>query len=159
MAKKVQNNEAINEQSFQNARSYVNFFNKCQKTGTLALPIFGLARNQNFSIVGQFISQGMAQAMSEVLRSVLRSKGGTPMGHASNTAHLSQKPVDMERVPYFPVEEINLDDNGLKDQAFSMILSALATQPCLKRISYVNNEIGVKSIEELEKMLSPDSPN
>lgn len=40
-----------------------------------------------------------------------------------------------------------------------MILSALGTQPCLMRINYVNNEIGTKSIAELEKMLNPNSPN
>jgi hypothetical protein len=38
-----------------------------------------------------------------------------------------------------------------------MILSALGTQPGLKRISYVNNEIGSKSIEELSKLLSAES--
>ena len=50
-----------------------------------------------------------------------------------------------------------MDDNGLKDTAFAHILCALATQPALKRISYVNNEIGAKSIVQLEKFLSADS--
>ena len=44
------------------------FFQKCQKSGTLALPIFSKAHNQIFSVVGQYISEGMAQAMVEVLR-------------------------------------------------------------------------------------------
>ena len=60
-------------------------------------------------------------------------------------------------MPYIPIREINLDDNGLKDSAFAHILNALATQPALKRLSYVNNEIGAKSIVELEKLLSSDA--
>ena len=60
-------------------------------------------------------------------------------------------------MPYIPIREINLDDNGLKDSAFSHILSALSTQPTLKRLSYVNNEIGAKSIIEIEKLLSSDA--
>ena len=60
-------------------------------------------------------------------------------------------------MPYIPIREINLDDNGLKDPAFAHILNALATQPALKRLSYVNNEIGAKSIAELEKLLSSDA--
>ena len=55
---------------------------------------------------------------------------------------------------YIPIKEINLDDNGLKDASFAAILSSLRTQPHLRRISYVNNEIGIKSIEELEKLIS-----
>jgi len=65
--------------------------------------------------------------------------------------------VEEEKVPYIPIREINLDDNGLKDAAFAHILNALATQPTLKRLSYVNNEIGTKSIAELVKLLSSDS--
>ena len=60
-------------------------------------------------------------------------------------------------MPYIPIREINLDDNGLKDHAFAHILNALATQPTLKRLSYVNNEIGERSIVELEKLLSSDA--
>lgn len=51
-----------------------------------------------------------------------------------------------DKVGYIPIREINLDDNGLKDASFAAILGALATQPAVKRISYVNNEIGSKSI-------------
>ena len=54
--------------------------------------------------------------------------------------------VEEEKVPYIPIREINLDDNGLTDTAFASILSALVTQPAIKRISYVNNEIGARSI-------------
>jgi len=50
-----------------------------------------------------------------------------------------------------------LDDNGLKDVAFSSILGAIATQPSLRRINYVNNEIGSKSVEKLAQMLSKES--
>ena len=65
--------------------------------------------------------------------------------------------VEEEKVPYIPIREINLDDNGLKDGAFAQILSALATQPALKRLSYVNNELGAKSIAQLEKLLSSEA--
>jgi len=60
-------------------------------------------------------------------------------------------------VPYMPLTEINLDSNGLKDGAFAHILGALETQPRLKRISYVNNEFGQKSVHQLQKMLAVDS--
>ena len=52
------------------------------------------------------------------------------------------------------MKEIILDDNGLKDSSFANILAALATQPSLKRLTYVNNELGARSIEQLEKILS-----
>lgn len=58
----------------------------------------------------------MAQAMSEVLRSVLRSKNGTPLGaHTTGLSASPKKAIDLDQVPYFPIREINLDDNGLKD--------------------------------------------
>ena len=50
-----------------------------------------------------------------------------------------------------------MDDNGLKDGSFASILAALATHPSLKRLTYVNNEIGGKSIEELAKILSNEN--
>ena len=59
-------------------------------------------------------------------------------------------------MPYIPIREINLDDNGLTDTAFASLLSALVTQPAIKRISYVNNEIGARSIAEIEKMFEAD---
>ena len=54
------------------------------------------------------------------------------------------------------MREVNFDDNGMKDSAFAHILAALATQTGLKRLSYVNNEIGDKSIEVLESMLTSE---
>lgn len=80
-------------------------------------------------------------------------KGNKP--HAGHD-HALDFDVKEEEVAYIVIKEINLDDNGLKDAAFADILSALATQPSLKRISYVNNEIGQKSILQLEKILSHD---
>ena len=58
---------------------------------------------------------------------------------------------EVEGVPVIPekkaddfieVQELNLDDNGLKDTGFSLILKALATQKPVRSISYVNNEMG-----------------
>ncbi len=54
---------------------------------------------------------------------------------------------------------MNFDDNGLKDSAFASILKALATQPSLKRLSYVNNEIGSQSVEEIKNILSLEHPS
>jgi len=86
----------------------------------------------------------MAQAMSEVL-------------HCRGAANIrKQAEVDEERVTYIPIKEINLDDNGLKDASFAHILESLATQPSLKRICYINNEIGAKSIAQLARILSSD---
>ena len=65
--------------------------------------------------------------------------------------------VEEDKVTYIPIREINLDDNGLKDAAFAHILEALASQPAVKSISYVNNEIGAKSIAQLSKMLQAEN--
>jgi len=45
VAKEFQNNRVIKQQNLVHALSYVNFFKKCQKSGTLALPIFSKARD------------------------------------------------------------------------------------------------------------------
>ena len=90
--------------------------------------------------MGQYISPGMASAMSEVLRRIIPDRKGLKP-HAGHD-HALDFDVKEEEVAYIVIKEINLDDNGLKDAAFADILSALATQPSLKRISYVNNEIG-----------------
>ena len=100
-------------------------------------------------MVGQYISEGMASAMAEVLKKwMYRSEG-------HGEVKSSQKEED--KVQYIPVKEVNFDDNGLKDGAFAEILKSLATQNGLKRISYVNNEIGEKTVEILEKMLTSDN--
>jgi len=129
-----------------NALSYKRFYDKCQKTGTLALPMFSLAQNQCFSVVGQFISLDMANALAEVLARV----HGESYFKLDKKVH-EQLPAiqNLEEMAYIAVTEVNLDDNGLKDVAFASILGALATQPSLRRINYVNNEIGSKSIEKL----------
>ena len=121
--------------------SFKRFYEKCQKSGTLAMPIFSNCQKQVLSIVGQYISSGTASAMSEVLRRIIKT-GKIP---GNTKAHFEV--TKEEEVDYIIVKEVNFDDNGLKDAAFADILSALATQPSLKRISYVNNEIGLKSIE------------
>ena len=131
------------------------FYQKCQKLGTLALPIFSKTQNQILSVVGHYISEGMAQAMAEVLRRAVQEH--TEEIQKKLGLNLKTHVVEEEKVPYISVREINLDDNGLKDAAFAHILSALATQPGLKRLNYVNNEIGGKSIVELKKLLNSDA--
>ena len=90
--------------------------------------------------------------MAEVLRNVSVEYFKKP-GLKSNIPKFTNE----NNAPYIAIREINLDDNGLKDKSFAYILNAISTQQSLKRISYVNNEIGANSIKELEKMLSPDS--
>ena len=84
--------------------------------------------------------------MAEVFRRVMMErvhKG--PYEEPTIVSH-AKVVVKQENANYIVVKEVNFDDNGLKDSAFACILAALATQPSLKRISYVNNEIGAKSI-------------
>ena len=45
------------------------------------------------------------------------------------------------------LKEINLDDNGLKDEQFCTILEALNKQKFLSKVSYVNNELGEQSVK------------
>ena len=106
--------------------------------------------------MGHYISEGMAQAMAEVLRRAVQEQTEEitkKLGFHQQKTHI----VEEEKVPYISIREINLDDNGLKDAAFAHILNALATQPGLKRLNYVNNEIGGKSIVELKKLLNSDA--
>lgn len=117
----------------------------------MALPIFSKAQNQVFSVVGQYISNDMAQALGEVLNRV----------HSDNEelAKMTITGKEDDEVPYIQIREVNFDDNGLKDTAFASILKALATQPSLKRISYVNNEIGSKSVEQIAQILNSKNGN
>lgn len=80
-------------------------------------------------MVGQFISEGMAKAMAEVLRCVKRKTATPLLEPQSNTSSFAQLhgAAEDEEVPYIPIKEINLDDNGLKDCSFAAILNALAT--------------------------------
>lgn len=87
--------------------------------------------------------------MADVMRRV-----GIGAVHHNDSNGKSLDEVNEDQLNYIPIKEINLDDNGLKDASFATILSSLRTQPHLRRISYVNNEIGSKSVEELEKLIS-----
>lgn len=114
VAKQMQNTQDESQASDVHALSYRRFFLKCQKTGTLALPILSMVENQIFNCVGHFISEGMAEAMGEVLR----QRGSLQPKHDLKKAVsvLSTKTaVEEEKVTYIPIREINLDDNGLKD--------------------------------------------
>ena len=64
--------------------------------------------------------------MAEVLRNV--NVEANTNEYAKNPTQVRQHSVVLdEQVAYIPIKEINLDDNGLKDEAFAFILSALAT--------------------------------
>ena len=110
--------------------------------------MFSNTHKHVLSIVGQHIGEGMAQAMSSVFTRAIVEKPQN--GDQSQSEEVKEE----EDFSYIPVKEIILDDNGLKDSSFANILAALATQPSLKRLTYVNNELGARSIEQLEKILS-----
>ena len=105
-----------------------NNFNPGQVATVTALGkiFFSKVNNQIFSVVGQYISEPMAEAMSEVFRRV-HSMNTEDTAKKLNYNHQNTHTVEEEKVPYIAIKEINLDDNGLKDVAFSHILKALAT--------------------------------
>ncbi len=96
----------------------------------------------------------MAHALAEVLARV--HSDNAELNDMKFTAKADE---DIDQVPYISIKEVNFDDNGLKDSAFASILKALATQPSLKRLSYVNNEIGSQSVEEIKNILSLEHPS
>lgn len=95
--------------------------------------------------------------MAQVLRCQIPPVDTIPTRRGSTLINIKNHTVDEDAVPYIPIKEINLDDNGMKDTAFAHILGALATQPTLSRIIYSNNTIGAKSIEQLNKLMTAES--
>jgi hypothetical protein len=67
------------------------------------LPIFAKIQSGVLSVASQFISDGMATALATIL-----TYGST--------------------INKFKLTEINLDDNGLKDESFAKILKAVENQ-------------------------------
>ena len=89
------------------------------------------------SIVGQYINDGMAQALGIML------------------THTKQ----FQSVGNYEISEVNLDDNGLKDDSFAKILTALIQFEDLSMFSYSNNQLGPKSVELFGKIISRSPPN
>ena len=116
-----------------------NFYNACFKQGALAIPLFNKIEGGVFNITGQYISQGLARAIGELL--VPEDCEDAPLG------------IDYRSLK---LREINLDDNGLKDEQFAIILEALNKQKFLNKVSYVNNEIGPKSVKQLQTLIGDD---
>ncbi len=50
------------------------------------------------------------------------------------------------------LHEINLDDNGLKDESFALILDAISDRSDLQVLNYNNNSLGMKSVTALSKI-------
>ena len=115
VAKQMQNTQEETSANDVHAVSYRRFFLKCQKTGTLALPILSMVENQIFNCVGHYIGEGMAEAMGEVLRQ--RGTIQQPVKDLKKQLSMivGKNPIEEEKVTYIPIREINLDDNGLKD--------------------------------------------
>ena len=69
--------------------------------------------------------------MAEVLRKVSEQSSNNEtiaqVKKKNTFAAPKSHKVEEEKVPYIPIREINLDDNGLTDTAFASILSALVT--------------------------------
>lgn len=59
----------------------------------------------------------------------------------------------------FDITEVILDGNGLKDEAFAKILTALIQFDDLTLLSYSNNNLGPKSVEILGKIILRNPPN
>ena len=57
------------------------------------------------------------------------------------------------------LKEINLDDNGLKDESFAHILDAISNQTDLQVINYNNNGLGLKSVAVLASLLQRKPPD
>ena len=57
------------------------------------------------------------------------------------------------------LKEINLDDNGLKDESFAHILDAISNQTDLQVINYNNNGLGLKSVAVLACLLQRKPPD
>lgn len=53
----------------------------------------------------------------------------------------------------FKLSEINLDDNGMKDESFCQILTAIENTLDLKILNYNNNGLGQKSVAAISKIL------
>jgi Ran GTPase-activating protein (RanGAP) involved in mRNA processing and transport len=51
------------------------------------------------------------------------------------------------------LHEINLDDNGLKDESFVLILDAIRNHSGLKILNYNNNGLGPKSVASIANLL------
>ena len=87
----------------------VKYFQACGKSQTLAFPIFSGIQNGKLSVVGQFISDGMAKALGILL----------------------QERCDKYSDFAEDVNEINLDDNGLKDMGIYQILQGVVKSDLL----------------------------
>ena len=108
------------------------FFESCQINQIAANPIFSKIQNGVCSIIGYFISREQANAIGELIASLKDSKE-------------------------LAFEEIIFDYNGMKDEQFAAILSSLHHIKALKKITYVNNEMGRKSVLELNALLKGES--
>ena len=75
-----------------------NFYNACFKQGALAIPLFNKIDDGIFTITGQYISAGLANAIGQLLMPE------DDEGELKTDARSLQ------------LKEINLDDNGLKDE-------------------------------------------
>ena len=94
----------------------------CDEAKVVPLPIFVKIQSGVLNVASQYISEGMAQALAKLLR----------FGNEKNS---------------LKIHEINLDDNGMKDEALALILEALAdSAPHLKILNYNKNGIGMKSV-------------
>jgi hypothetical protein len=108
------------------------YFDSCNRNKIAALPIFSKIHDGKCSIIGYYITKAQAIAIGEMLEALANSNK-----------------------IFF--DEINLDYNGLKDEEFYLFLKALQKNTALRKITYVNNEIGRKSIDQINIMLSGEN--
>ena len=99
VAKQASRPHQLADRHIANKTPMENFYNACLKQGALAIPLFNKIEGGIFNITGQYISQGLARAIGELL--VPEENEDTPLG------------IDYRSLK---LREINLDDNGLKDE-------------------------------------------
>lgn len=100
----------------------------------MPLPLFTKIKAGLLNVASQYISEGMASALSTLLK----------YGNVNSDLKVS---------------EINLDDNGLKDESFAMILESIANQSDLQVLNYNNNGLGPKSVAQIEKIFARKTNN
>jgi Ran GTPase-activating protein (RanGAP) involved in mRNA processing and transport len=114
----------------------VEFYKECDLKQTVAFPIFTGIQNGKLSVIGQFISEGMASALGILLK--------------ERNARKLMGAIEA-------IQEVTLDDNGLKDKATHMIFEAILHVTGLKVLNYSNNQLGLDSVQLIRRFIHVDS--
>mmetsp|Transcript_33981 Transcript_33981/g.33125 ORF Transcript_33981/g.33125 Transcript_33981/m.33125 type:complete len:113 (-) Transcript_33981:348-686(-) len=106
------------------------FFESCQKELVLVLPILHRVKNKTLYLEGYQLNHGLCKAMSQ---------GFKFMGSILN--------------------KITLENNGIHDEEFKVVLEGLHLLKDLKSVIYKQNDIRMKSVEALRAIVVRPMPN